>query len=75
METDGKSANFWKGKTPCWDLLNCSSYVHADCPAYRHQERPCWEHGATHCRKLLEFEWECRDCKVFMLYHACSDSA
>ena len=60
--------DFWSGKTPCWDFLGCAERIYTECPAYQDRERPCWEVAGTQCRKILDFEWECRDCKVFLLY-------
>ncbi|MCK9362433.1 MAG: hypothetical protein M0P74_02345 [Syntrophales bacterium] len=61
--------DYWSGKTPCWDFLGCTEQIHLHCAAYRHRELPCWEVAGTQCRKILDFEWECRDCKVFKLYN------
>ena len=61
-------ADFWSGKIPCWDFLGCTEAVYSHCAAYRDRERPCWEVAGTECRKILNFDWECRDCKVFKLY-------
>lgn len=61
-------ADFWSGKTPCWKFLGCAERIYSQCSAYKNRERPCWEVADTQCRKVLNFAWECRDCKVFMLY-------
>jgi len=61
-------ADFWIGKTPCWDFLGCTERVYSHCKAYQDRERPCWEVAGTECRKILHFDWECRDCRVFMAY-------
>lgn len=60
--------NFWTGKIPCWDFVGCTQHVYSRCSAYQNKERPCWEIAGTECRKVLNFEWECQDCKVFMRY-------
>jgi len=61
-------ADFWDGKEPCWDFLGCPENVHSRCPAYHNRDKPCWEQATTQCRKVLDFEWECGDCKVFEVY-------
>ncbi|MEW6335423.1 MAG: hypothetical protein AB1558_14265 [Thermodesulfobacteriota bacterium] len=60
--------DFWSGKTPCWQLLGCTPPVYSRCSAFRNRERPCWETAESQCRKILSFDWECRDCKVFKIY-------
>lgn len=60
--------DFWCEKTPCWDFLECTENVYSYCAAYQDRERPCWEVAGTQCRNILNFEWECQDCKVFMAY-------
>lgn len=60
--------NFWSGKIPCWEFIGCEEPIYSQCPAYQNRERPCWEVADTQCRKVLRFEWECRDCKVFRRY-------
>jgi hypothetical protein len=63
-----KMEGFWDGKDPCWIILDCSKYVCSQCPAYQSRERPCWELASTHCKKLLNIKWECKECKVFKVY-------
>lgn len=60
-------ADFWIGKTPCWELLGCTERLYSQCAAYQNRERPCWEIAGTECRRVLSFDWDCRDCKVFKL--------
>ena len=61
-------ADFWRGEIPCWEFLGCTEPVRAHCFAYQNRKRPCWEIADTECRKVLNFTWECGDCKVFKLY-------
>lgn len=61
-------ADFWNGKDPCWDFLGCPKNIHSRCSAYHNRDKPCWEQATTQCRKVLDFEWKCGDCKVFILY-------
>jgi hypothetical protein len=42
--------DFWKGKTPCWEIAHCPEPIQADCPAPRHREYACWEIGGTYCK-------------------------
>jgi len=53
---------------PCWELLDCTEHIYSRCAAYKCRERPCWEVAGTECRKVLNFDWDCRDCKVFKIY-------
>lgn len=61
-------ADFWNGKEPCWDIQGCPENIYSRCPAYHNRDKPCWEQATTQCRKVLGFEWECGDCKVFNVY-------
>jgi hypothetical protein len=61
-------ADFWNGSEPCWDFLECPENIYSRCPAYHHRDKPCWEQATTQCRKVLDFEWQCGDCKVFKVY-------
>ena len=60
---------FWRGKTPCWVLQDCSPYVYRTCAAYLHTDRPCWQHPVTQSEKVLNVPRDCAVCKVFELYH------
>ncbi len=42
--------DFWRGKTPCWEMCRCPESIHAACPAYRHRQYPCWEIEGTYCK-------------------------
>ena len=64
-----KVTDFREVKEPCWKLLGCSKYVYPVCPAYRQRHKPCWECASTECRNMLNLKWECKDCKVYKLYH------
>ncbi len=45
-ETEG----FWKGKTPCWEMLRCPEAIRNECPAYKHQGLPCWQIEGTYSK-------------------------
>jgi hypothetical protein len=62
-------SNFWEGKDPCWVVLNCSKYVRVKCPAYLNKETPCWEIAYTQCEILLGIKRDCKNCRVYKLYH------
>ncbi len=62
-------ADFWNGEMACGEFLNCPPIIYSRCPAYRDGERPCWEQPITECRKVLDFQWDCGDCKVLKTYH------
>ena len=67
-----EGTGFWRGKTPCWLLLDCSPYVYRACAAYQHPEKPCWQHPVTRCESVLNVPRDCTSCEVFELYHHAS---
>lgn len=42
--------DFWKRKTPCWEITRCPESIRADCPAYSHRQYACWEIEGTYCK-------------------------
>jgi hypothetical protein len=62
-------ADFWNVKEPCWDFLGCPKNIHSRCSAYHNGDKPCWEQEITECKKVLDFEWKCEDCRVFIYYN------
>lgn len=42
--------DFWRGKTPCWEITLCPDIVRDDCPAYHCRVYPCWEIEGTYCK-------------------------
>ena len=40
-------ADFWAGKTPCWQICNCPPAIRDDCPASKYTSVPCWEIEGT----------------------------
>lgn len=44
------SVDFWRDKTPCWEMIGCPQSILADCPAPRHRQYPCWEIEGTYCK-------------------------
>jgi hypothetical protein len=65
--------DFWKGKEPCWNLMDCLKYVYEKCPAYFNPERPCWEVAYTQCEILIGIHKDCKYCKVYRLYNKFAD--
>jgi hypothetical protein len=61
-------SDFQNIQEPCWDFLGCQENIHYRCSAYHNRDKLCWEQKTTQCRKVLYFGWNCRDCKVFILY-------
>ena len=45
-ETEG----FWKGKTPCWEMLRCPEEIRNECPAFKHKGLPCWQIEGTYSK-------------------------
>ncbi len=63
-----ESGAFWEGKTPCWDIMECSPLLKETCPAYLDQGCPCWDILDTACDRLLGTESTCDVCAVYALY-------
>ena len=42
--------DFWKGKTPCWEIACCPESILAACPAPRHRQYACWEIEGTYSK-------------------------
>lgn len=65
-----ESADFWTGKTPCWEMTNCPEPVHNDCSAYYHRQYACWEIEGSYCKWD---EWgslgtDTRVCSICVVY-------
>lgn len=43
-------ADFWAGKTACWEMCHCPPSIKNDCPASKHTFLPCWEIEGTYCK-------------------------
>lgn len=65
--------DFWKQKTPCWEIMRCPGPIRTDCPALRHRQYACWEIEGTYCKWV---EWgslgrdtsTCLICEVYQRY-------
>ena len=45
-----KAADFWAGKTPCWEICYCPQLIKDECPASKYTFLPCWEIEGTYCK-------------------------
>ncbi|OGO00346.1 MAG: hypothetical protein A2Y59_01940 [Chloroflexi bacterium RBG_13_52_14] len=43
-------ADFWAGKTVCWQMCHCPPSIKDECPATKHTFHPCWEIEGTYCK-------------------------
>jgi hypothetical protein len=43
-------ADFWAGKTACWQMCNCPPAIRDDCPASKYTSLPCWEIEGTYSK-------------------------
>ena len=50
LKEKASPADYWEGKTPCWEMTKCPEAVYNDCPAYRNRGYPCWEIEGTYCK-------------------------
>jgi hypothetical protein len=46
--TKERGADFWAGKTPCWQMTQCPPAIRDDCPASKYTSLPCWEIEGTY---------------------------
>ena len=60
--------DFWVGKVPCWDVMDCPDLVRDSCPAYEDRSCPCWEIPDTACDRILGTPKTCDVCQVYKLY-------
>jgi hypothetical protein len=64
---------YWEGRTSCWQMNSCPSYIRNECPAYKLRSGPCWEMEGTYC-KLNDFGSTgvdtsiCQICRVYKAY-------
>ena len=68
-----KAAEFWAGKTPCWEMCHCPQMIQEECPAPKYRFLPCWEIEGTYC-KLDDYGATGKDtsicelCRVYKRY-------
>jgi hypothetical protein len=43
-------ADFWAGKTACWEICHCPPSIRNECPASTYTFLPCWEIEGTFCK-------------------------
>ena len=65
--------DFWKGKTPCWEMFRCPEELKQECPAYNNRSFPCWKVEGTYC-KLFDYGAKgdgtdiCQHCRIYKRY-------
>ena len=65
--------DFWRGKTPCWELACCPDSIAKECPAYCYRQYPCWQIEGTYCKwgewgTLGQDTSICVICQVYQRY-------
>jgi hypothetical protein len=66
-------ANFWAGKSSCWEMCHCPAIIREECPAPKYQFLPCWQIEGTYC-KLDDYGVSgtdtsiCQVCRVYKKY-------
>ncbi len=45
-----RGADFWAGKTGCWEMCHCPPAIRDECPATKYTYLPCWEIEGTYCK-------------------------
>ncbi len=43
-------ADFWTGKTSCWETCHCPPSIKNECPVSTYTFLPCWEIEGTFCK-------------------------
>lgn len=43
-------ADFWAGKTSCWEMCHCPPSIKNECPASKYTFLPCWAIEGTFCK-------------------------
>ena len=68
-------ADFWAGKTPCWQMCNCPPAIRDDCPASKYTSVPCWEIEGTFTKLRKKGDVVistdiaiCETCRVYKKY-------
>ena len=62
--------DFWRGKTPCWEVCHCPEVIKSECPAPKYRSLPCWEIEGTYCKLTADGTngkdtGICRICRVY----------
>jgi hypothetical protein len=68
-------ADFWEGKTPCWQMCQCPPAIRDDCPASKYTSLPCWEIEGTYSKLRKKGDAVtgtdtsvCETCRVYRKY-------
>ena len=68
-------ADFWAGKTLCWQMCNCPPAIRDDCPASKYTSVPCWEIEGTYSKLQKNGDVVtgtdtgiCETCRVYKKY-------
>jgi hypothetical protein len=68
-----EQANYWTGRSPCWEMCHCPAMIREECPATKYQFTPCWQIEGTYC-KLDDYGETgndtsiCQVCRVYKKY-------
>jgi hypothetical protein len=73
--TKESGADFWTGKTPCWQMCHCPPAIRDECPASKYTSLPCWEIEGTYCKLQMRGNVAtgtdtsiCEVCRVHKMY-------
>ena len=71
----GGGADFWAGKTPCWQICRCPPAIRDECPGSKYTSLPCWEIEGTYCKLQMKGNVAtgtdtsiCEVCRVHKMY-------
>jgi hypothetical protein len=68
-----EQANYWTGRSPCWEICHCPAMIREECPATKYPFIPCWQIEGTYC-KLDDYGETgndtsiCQVCRVYKKY-------
>jgi hypothetical protein len=73
--TKKSGADFWAGKTPCWEMCHCPPAIRDECPASKYTSLPCWEIEGTYSKLQMKGNVAtgtdtsiCEVCRVHKMY-------
>lgn len=73
--TKKSGADFWAGKTPCWQMCHCPPVIRDECPASTYTSLPCWEIEGTYSKLQMKDNVAtgtdtsiCEVCRVYKMY-------
>ena len=69
------AADFWAGKTPCWQMCHCPPAIRDECPGSKYTSLPCWEIEGTYSKLQMNGNVAtgtdtsiCEVCRVYRMY-------